>query len=352
MRGRPDLPDYRLHSRHASTISETTERVIKDGNIDSVLNQPVRFEPVYRDPAFSGLVASFLAAHQDKEGPVVIKTSTADLRERNHEPDNDLLDLILSLARDHFPRREIYLADGPAFDANFRAIADHHGWIELANGHGVEVRDLNSESALQLLPDSVFAATLFREAACTISVGKAKTHRRTGISGAEKALVGYLSGDKMGYPKLERRHYLLPAIYAAIQAGAAPMLHVIDGHNAIEGDGPMAGTPTSSDFVLVGEDPTALDIELCLLFQFDPTLVFSVLHPLDRSLVGSDTHQPTVATTLMASSSSMALLADKPVQPPSQQPWLHRSIHRRGSWRNRWAHNRLRTAYRHLLDVE
>ncbi len=291
---------------------------------------------------------------------MVIKTSTADLRERSHEPDRDLLDVVLASAREHFPRREIYLADGPAFDANFRAIANHHGWTEVAHRHGADVRDLNTELALQLLPDSVFAATLFRDAACTISIGKAKTHRRTGISGAEKALVGYLSGDKMGYPKLERRHYLLPAIYSAIQNAAAPMLHVIDGHNAIEGNGPMAGTPIRSDFVLIGEDPTALDIELCLLFQFDPTLVFSVLHPLDRSLPGSiadsddhrSNHRRTVATTLVASSESMALMSANPVRPPAQQPWLHRSIHRRGSWRNRWAHNRLRTAYRHLLDVD
>ncbi|MGI9597059.1 MAG: DUF362 domain-containing protein [Acidimicrobiales bacterium] len=272
------------------------------------------------------LVESFLTRHAERTGPIVIKTSTAKKRERNHEPDDRILESIFGAVRERYPDRELLLADGPAFAADFIDIAEHHRWTELAERHHATVVDLNTEPAKPMLDGNVFVATLCAEAAFTISVGKAKTHRRTGISGAEKASIDYLSGSEMGYPKLERRHYLLPAIYRAIQAIAAPTLHIVDGINAIEGNGPMNGRPTDSEFILVGEDPVAIDIQLSRIFSFDPALVISLFHSLEPA---------PVATTLLTTERSRETMRRFPVKPPKEQPWLYRSLRKQGSRRNR-----------------
>lgn len=302
----------------------------------------------------------FTSTYADRRGPVVLKTSTADLRDPNHEPDIRLLESMLSSLRAAFPDHQLVLCDGPAFKANYVEIAKAHGWADLAASYGAEVIDLNELPAKPILDGSVSIASLCEEAAVTISVGKGKTHRRTGVSGAEKACIGYLSGAELGYPKIRERHYLLPAIYEVIQQRAAPTLHVIDGINAIQGDGPMNGTPLNgSEFLLIGEDPTLLDVVLARQLQFDPALVISLIGSLGREAQ----RQATAAalgtepdgrapTTLLTTERSVETLAKHPARPSKEQPWLYRSLAKQGSRRNRRNFKTIQKVYAEVtLDV-
>ncbi len=314
------LPDY---DQQLQAISAAGNEVQRDVGNDSLVDR------------MAATVAPFLDQQRDRPGPIVIKTSTADTRPKSHEPDDRLLGSIFELVRLHFPTRELILADGPAFKANYHELAEQLGWTGLANKHDATIVDLNTEPAKPILGGTVSIASLCSEAAFTISIGKAKTHRRTGLSGAEKARIGYLSGAELGYPKLESRHYLLPAIYHAIEELAAPTLHIMDGINAIEGNGPMDGTPMDTEFVLVGQSPAAIDIELASLFGFDPALVISLFHTLP---------EPS-PVTLITTDRSIESLRRSPARPPKQQPWLYKSLAKQGSRRNRRNFAKIRKAF-------
>ena len=52
-----------------------------------------------------------------------------------------------------------------------------------------------------------------------------------------------------------------------------PILHVMDGVVAMEGNGPQSGTPTPMNVLMLSTDPVALDAVFCHLVNLDPELV-------------------------------------------------------------------------------
>ena len=107
-----------------------------------------------------------------------------------------------------------------------------------------------------------------------INVCKMKTHALMRITGAVKNLFGLLCGTRKA-----REHMRFPndGLFARmlvdIHRCVKPRLHIMDAIEAMEGNGPGAGTPKHMGLLLFSTDPVALDAAFCALIHVDPETV-------------------------------------------------------------------------------
>lgn len=214
------------------------------------------------------------------DGAILIKTSTAGRRSLTHEPGGDLVELAMSALRARFPARPLILADGTAYGDSYREIAQRAGWAASARRYGVTIEDLNRAQATVVSEWPI--ANTFVEAAGILNLTKAKTHRKFGASLALKSLLGVLVGETTGYPKLIGRHEHVARLMRLLEDRSPPALSIIDGRNGIQGEGPLAGHPTRSHFLVAGLGYFGPDIQASVEMGFDPLLVPALLRPLPR----------------------------------------------------------------------
>jgi len=113
-----------------------------------------------------------------------------------------------------------------------------------------------------------------------INVCKMKTHQLERITGAVKNIFGFVYGINKAashakYPTAE----IFAKMMADLNNFIPPVLHIMDGVVAMEGNGPQSGTPTQMNVILASQDPVALDTVYCHLVNLDwnlvPTNVFA-----------------------------------------------------------------------------
>ncbi len=107
-----------------------------------------------------------------------------------------------------------------------------------------------------------------------ISLCKMKTHALTRVTGAIKNLFGCIPG----ITKTEL-HATLPDEFAFAQMLVDlarlvnPRLCIMDGIQAMEGNGPRNGTTRAVNVLLFSDDPVAMDAVMCRIMALDPQLV-------------------------------------------------------------------------------
>lgn len=211
------------------------------------------------------------ASSYSKGGSVLVKTSTTGFRPITHEINYSLLELVLRVLADVFPPVTVKLADGPAY-TSYESECYRLGWNRLVKKFGIKVIDLNDDLCSMSVPGWPIANS-FLEADFIINLSKVKTHRRFGISMSYKNLIGVLSGKFLGYPKLNKRHRYVPRLLKKLYEISPPTLSIIDGKCGIEGEGPLAGLPTKSNFVITGIGYIASDVLATIQMGFDPVLI-------------------------------------------------------------------------------
>lgn len=107
-----------------------------------------------------------------------------------------------------------------------------------------------------------------------INICKMKTHQLERITGAVKNTFGCVYGANKAashakYPTAE----IFAKMMADLNCLVKPVLHVMDGIVAMEGNGPQSGTPAPMNVILASTDPVALDSVFCHLVDLRPELV-------------------------------------------------------------------------------
>jgi uncharacterized Fe-S center protein len=120
----------------------------------------------------------------------------------------------------------------------------------------------------------LFIADAVLESDGVISLPKLKTHGFQKYTGCIKNQFGCVPGTlKAEY------HVKLPnavdfsRMLVDIDGFVKPRLYIMDGINAMEGNGPRGGNPVTMRVILLSEDPVALDATACRLIDLDPSLV-------------------------------------------------------------------------------
>lgn len=109
-----------------------------------------------------------------------------------------------------------------------------------------------------------------------ISLPKMKTHGFQRVTGAVKNQFGCIPGALKG-----EFHVKVPGAYefarmlVDLNACIHPRFYIMDGIEAMEGNGPKNGTPKKMNVLLFSTDPIALDATQCRLMNLDPALVLT-----------------------------------------------------------------------------
>jgi len=119
-----------------------------------------------------------------------------------------------------------------------------------------------------------------------INFCKLKTHGMMAMTCAVKNFFGTIPGTmKPGY------HYRFPeaedfaSMLVDLQLYWKPRLHIVDAVEAMEGNGPSAGTPRHLGLLLASENPFALDQVCAQLIGLQPEQVLTQKAALERGLV-------------------------------------------------------------------
>jgi uncharacterized protein (DUF362 family)/Pyruvate/2-oxoacid:ferredoxin oxidoreductase delta subunit len=110
-----------------------------------------------------------------------------------------------------------------------------------------------------------------------ISLPKFKTHNLTRITGAVKNQFGMLSfSQKRKFHAALQEPEQFARMLLDLNACINPCLYIVDAIQAMEGDGPMNGTPINLGLIAISDDPIALDATLCRIIDLDPYQVQTI----------------------------------------------------------------------------
>ena len=166
---------------------------------------------------------------------------------------------------------------------------ENYGYMPLEKEYNVKLIDLNKQpfqyryvigKAHRPTPIRIIATFLDPDL-YIISAAKMKTHDRVVATlSLKNVLLGsplndYKTNDKwlMHADYTFRRDSLLHYNMFTLAQEIYPDLGVIDGFEAMEGNGPTGGTPVDARLALASTDPLAMDTLATKLMGFDPTQI-------------------------------------------------------------------------------
>ncbi len=218
----------------------------------------------------------------------------------------------LKAVLDHLQRYQeniatIVIGEGPAGSPAERGFRNY-GYLKLAEEYSVEFMDLNRDSyvkaeVLQIEGGEaeVRIAKTAIESDYKISLTVPKTHETAMFTGATKnfimgSVIWDETDDKIrvhGFKERRKWDRYYPGAVKMIHKNFArlfrilrPDLSVIDGFVAMEGNGPVMGTPLNLGVAVVGTDPVATDAVAASVMGFN-SLDIGYLYYIDKEGLGT-----------------------------------------------------------------
>ncbi len=167
--------------------------------------------------------------------------------------------------------------DSPSFGSTAGA-AKKAGLAAVAGKLGIPLADFST--AVEMFYGKggqnrkFFIAKAVTENEVIVSLPKLKTHAFEKYTGCVKNQFGCIPGVRKG-----EYHIKLPdanqfaKMLVDLNNLVHPSLYIMDGIQAMEGNGPRGGTPRKMNVLLMSADPIALDATVCRLIDIDPEYV-------------------------------------------------------------------------------
>lgn len=174
-------------------------------------------------------------------------------------------------------KAEISYGDSPAFHSP-KTAATKAGLTSVADELGLKLADFQNgeevffESGLQNKKFIISKGVLKSDG--LISLPKLKTHGFEKMTGAVKNQFGCIPGALKG-----EFHVKIPnavdfaKMLVDLNNFIKPRLFIMDGIEAMEGNGPRGGRPKKMNVLLLSSDPVALDATVCRMINLNPELV-------------------------------------------------------------------------------
>lgn len=164
------------------------------------------------------------------------------------------------------------------------------GYRAMCERAGVELVNLKQSGFVKVRCnghrlETIYLAKAVADADVVINLPKLKTHSLTLLTGGVKNLYGTIpSGLRTRFhgdhPRLEDFCQVLVDIFAT----AKPMLTIMNGIVAMEGEGPAGGKPRNLGLILASQDAVALDAAAGRIIGLDPTEVLTTRIAHERGL--------------------------------------------------------------------
>ncbi len=195
---------------------------------------------------------------------------------------------ILDFLTPHF-KNQILIGESTAFGGGTTSGFENYGYLPLEKEYNVKLLDLNKEpwqyrymigKGHRPIPIRIISTFLDPDL-YVISAAKMKTHDRVVTTLSLKNVImaaplnDYKKNDKwlmhsaFNFSKEAVLHYNM----FHLAQNVYPDLGVIDGFEAMEGNGPVGGTPVDTRVALASLDPLAMDTLATKMMGFDPNQI-------------------------------------------------------------------------------
>jgi uncharacterized protein (DUF362 family)/Pyruvate/2-oxoacid:ferredoxin oxidoreductase delta subunit len=153
--------------------------------------------------------------------------------------------------------------------------------------YDISSRDVSAPEGRMVKRFKVISPALDCDAIVVVS--KAKTHMLTYVSGAAKNLFGVIPGfDKPAYHATLQQADSFSRMILDLNALLQPRLQIVDAVMAMEGDGPLSGTPRKIGAIVAGADANAVDAILARLMSIEPKRVATIAAAIERGMLRED----------------------------------------------------------------
>ncbi len=179
--------------------------------------------------------------------------------------------------------------DSPAVSTPLKA-AIKTTFHQTAESLGIPMADFMSGKSMSTPEDSLIRkftiANGVLDADGIISISKLKTHTFTTFTGAIKNQLGCVPGlSKSEFHAQFPDAFDFGRMLVELTKLLNPRLYIMDGIEAMEGNGPSGGTPRSMNVLLFSLDPAALDAMVARLLNMNPSKI-PALHWAHRLRLG------------------------------------------------------------------
>ena len=171
----------------------------------------------------------------------------------------------------------VVVAEGPGHLRDTDLVVHETGLVDQLSQRKIPFVDLNRDELIKTklranysglghlwLPRTVLGSDFI------VSMPKVKTHHWTGVTLSMKNMFGIVPGCRYGWPKNVLHWAGIHESILDICATIRPHFVIADGIVAMEGDGPLNGTPKALNTILLADDPVTADSALAQLLGFNP----------------------------------------------------------------------------------
>jgi uncharacterized protein (DUF362 family)/Pyruvate/2-oxoacid:ferredoxin oxidoreductase delta subunit len=233
---------------------------------------PVTCGDVLSSRIQSNIFEGLYTYHYLKRPPVVIPLLAADLPEKCVTTHPSVFKAVAETFLETGAR--LRYGDSPAM-GNMSGVSKKSGLMAVAEGLGVAPADFKTGETVSFKEgkqnQKFVIAKGVLESDGVISLPKLKTHSLTRMTGCVKNQFGCIPGVLKGefHLKLPDANNFARMLIDLNQL-VSPRLYIMDGIQAMAGNGPRGGTPFSMNLILVSQDPIALDATVCRLIGLKP----------------------------------------------------------------------------------
>ncbi len=164
-----------------------------------------------------------------------------------------------------------FVADSPAW-GNVQACTDVLGLTAALDKINVPIKHLNKPKRCKIAGSWVGISRVALEADKIINLPKFKTHQQMTATFAVKNMYGCVTGKEKAFWHFARgqTHARFSEMLIGIYQRINPVFNIIDGILAMEGPGPINGTPRQLGFLIAGTEPISCETICAELINFRP----------------------------------------------------------------------------------
>jgi uncharacterized protein (DUF362 family) len=201
--------------------------------------------------------------------------------------------LLVLAAGESFRRigaKSVLVAEGPGHQRDTHLVLSQSGYQQSLRGERIRFVDLNRDELIRTplracytgMKDLWLPRTVV-EADFLVSMPKIKTHHWSGVTLSMKNMFGVVPGARYGWPKNILHWKGIQESILDLCATVPIHFVIADGILAMEGNGPLNGTPRLLGKIVLADDPIAADATCAQLMGFHPEAV-SHIHEGSRFL--------------------------------------------------------------------
>ncbi len=204
----------------------------------------------------------------DRGDEVIVKPNAAFHNDPYGAINTDprVLNAVLKILKEYTSKVTVVESDSTSNHAEIRM--EQSGLMEVVRKNDADFVNLSRDEVLRVpvmgrvlrIPRTVLEASYF------VNVPKLKTHEITTITVALKNMFGILPEKN----KAIFYHPILEEIIPLINVACRQDLIVVDGITAMEGRGPIVGTPVPMNLIICGYDPVTVDSVSAHIMGFNP----------------------------------------------------------------------------------